>query len=435
MWYQKFRTFKRWQDIERERKEYEMYQSKVKNWWRSPETGMYIEPDNPNTLIPKKAFEDKTRRERGGFPVETWQKLWHHRVTDHSFDHLKRVKRYEHFQHLQYDQRFIPERVIFLGPDLAAAHFLVHRGAAVKFVGDDSWYKRDGKKNYSLPGQRVPGLYLEAIDASGTELIFEGFDNLYDLEHVRMLRLADCKFVNDWVMPRIGAIFSNSLEMLDLSGCNRISAKGLRGLRHLKKLKYLRLEGLDHVKDLAKSALLLEEAIPGLIILGVDFEHALKGLEKEMKILENERVVLDAKGNAHMEDDNGRLFYVAGCVNERPAVNEEDQPIMQSTIRREIPKMDDVEFERLDRLSGGKLRHLLVGSPGGYSWSNEVEVILSSEYKWKTKQGIHIDTKMLPLEKRKELFEKDVWDRIEAEAKSKELPNEEPEKITSDSNR
>lgn len=74
--------------------------------------------------------------------------------------------------------------------------------------------------------------------------------------------------------------------------------KGLRGLRHLKKLKYLRLEGLDHVKDLAKSALLLEEAIPGLIILGVDFEHALKGLEKEMKILENERVVLDAKGIA-----------------------------------------------------------------------------------------------------------------------------------------
>ena len=49
MWYQKFRTFKRWQDIERERKEYEMYQSKVKNWWRSPKTGMYIEPDNPST--------------------------------------------------------------------------------------------------------------------------------------------------------------------------------------------------------------------------------------------------------------------------------------------------------------------------------------------------------------------------------------------------
>lgn len=39
--------------------------------------------------------------------------------------------------------RVIPERLLFLGPDLAAAHFLVHRGAAVKFVGDDNWYKKD----------------------------------------------------------------------------------------------------------------------------------------------------------------------------------------------------------------------------------------------------------------------------------------------------
>ena len=30
----------------------------------------------------------------------------------------------------------IPERLLFLGPDLAAAHFLVHRGAAVKFLGE-----------------------------------------------------------------------------------------------------------------------------------------------------------------------------------------------------------------------------------------------------------------------------------------------------------
>lgn len=63
---------------------------------------------------------------------------------------------------------------MFLGPDLAAAHFLVHRDAAVKFVGDDAWYKKDAANNYSLPGRRIPDLYLEAIDASNTELMFEG---------------------------------------------------------------------------------------------------------------------------------------------------------------------------------------------------------------------------------------------------------------------
>lgn len=34
--------------------------------------------------------------------------------------------------------------------------------------------------------------------------------------------------------------------------------------------------------------------------------------------------------------------------------------------------MSDAEFNRLDALSGGKLRHLLVGSPSGYSWTEQV---------------------------------------------------------------
>lgn len=42
--------------------------------------------------------------------------------------------------------RMIPERLLFLGADLAAAHFLVHRGAAIKFVGDETWYRKDKKK-------------------------------------------------------------------------------------------------------------------------------------------------------------------------------------------------------------------------------------------------------------------------------------------------
>lgn len=121
--------------------------------------------------------------------------------------------------------RFIPERLLFLGPDLAAAHFLVHRDAAVKFVGDDAWYKKDKKVasllrlasdeqgNYSLPGVKVPALYIEAIDASNTELMYEGlshwclysclgFDNLYDLSKVRMLRMAGCEYMNDWTLAR-----------------------------------------------------------------------------------------------------------------------------------------------------------------------------------------------------------------------------------------
>lgn len=67
---------------------------------------------------------------------------------------------------------------MFLGPDLAAAHFIVHRKGAVKFIGDDVWHKIKKKgrfiSSYELPAQKVPGLFLEAIDASNTELMFEG---------------------------------------------------------------------------------------------------------------------------------------------------------------------------------------------------------------------------------------------------------------------
>lgn len=68
------------------------------------------------------------------------------------------------------------------------------------------------------------------------------------------------------------------------------------GLRSLKKLKFLRLDGLNYIPNIAKSALLLEEAIPDLTILGIDFESALQQIETENQLLQNDRVLLDAKG-------------------------------------------------------------------------------------------------------------------------------------------
>ncbi|PIO60012.1 hypothetical protein TELCIR_18509, partial [Teladorsagia circumcincta] len=72
----------------------------------------------------------------------------------------------------------------------------------------------------------------------------KGFENLQNLSHLRMLRLADCPYVDDWTLSRIGGMMEG-LEMLDLSGCHRVSAKGLMGLKMLKSLKYLRVEGID----------------------------------------------------------------------------------------------------------------------------------------------------------------------------------------------
>lgn len=43
-------------------------------------------------------------------------------------------------------------------------------------------------------------MFLEAIDASGTELMFEAFDNMINLSHLRLLRLANCPHIDDWLV-------------------------------------------------------------------------------------------------------------------------------------------------------------------------------------------------------------------------------------------
>lgn len=66
---------------------------------------------------------------------------WHARITDPSFWHTQqRIKAY---QKLVKGQPFIRERLIVLGPDLAAAHFLCHRNCRVRFVGRDDWTALD----------------------------------------------------------------------------------------------------------------------------------------------------------------------------------------------------------------------------------------------------------------------------------------------------
>ncbi|KAF8359756.1 hypothetical protein PRIPAC_94751, partial [Pristionchus pacificus] len=418
----KWSRFKRWQEAVKANEEHQKERYRLQNHIKLP-TGMYITPERPEDIAPKKDRADQTRQDQGALPMDLLTNHTQMRYLDHSVDNLRRFKRYDHFQHLQYDQRSIPERLLFLGADLAAAHFFVHRGAAVKFVGDETWYRRDKNKNYSLPGRKVDGLYVEAIDASDSEIMFEGLDNLSGLSHLRLLRLSNCEHIDDWSMSRLSALVPQ-LELLDISGCHSLSHKGLMALKTMKNLKYLRLEGLDHIKDLGKSALLLEESIPDVNVLGVEYELHLEDAIAERKLLEHPSVVQDARGNAFAEDENGRLFYIAGSVNERPTVTDDDNPIVTSTVKREIPAMSDEEFEELNVLSKGKLRHLLVGSPSGYEWTKETETILAHETMLKLKDGIPIDTKMLPSKERK-IYLTPLEDRIRDE-KEKLLGYERP---------
>jgi len=116
-----------------------------------------------------------------------------------------------------------------------------------------------------------PGFFIEAIDASESVLIYEGFQNLRNLVFLKYLDLSYCPYLDSWVLDRISGEYKDSLEYLDISGCPDIDWNGLECLWRLKKLKTLVLYDMDHVKDLPLLCLMLLDIFPGLEIRGVDY--------------------------------------------------------------------------------------------------------------------------------------------------------------------
>ncbi|KAG8199089.1 hypothetical protein JTE90_016226 [Oedothorax gibbosus] len=181
------------------------------------------------------------------------------------------------------DQRFVPERFLNLGPNLAAAHFITGRGGKVKFVGNDKWYSyADIKKGY-IPSIDTPGFYVEEIDATDTPLCYEGFENLYNLRALKKLILRECFLIDDWCLHRTH-IFKNSLQFIDVTGCPKVTERGIICLHPLRNLETLVIEDNPNIQNKELVCLLLQELAPKCNVIGVDFEDPvfLKRLENYM---------------------------------------------------------------------------------------------------------------------------------------------------------
>ncbi|CAH1975573.1 unnamed protein product [Acanthoscelides obtectus] len=163
-------------------------------------------------------------------------------------------------------QAYLPERNQILGNELAAAHFIVARGGAVKFFNHDEWVKADERGKYDLPRFYEEGWELQAIDCADMPLYYEGLVNLYDLRNVEWLSLNGCENMDDWCVDRITNQFSHSLIYLDLRNCPNISARGIGCLYKLQKLKILYLDDFMKSTVYEYTCLLLEEIMPNLEI-------------------------------------------------------------------------------------------------------------------------------------------------------------------------
>lgn len=184
---------------------------------------------------------------------------------DYSMDELKSVVQKRIFFAKCDDQKFVPDRHRILGPELAVSHFLLARGGAVKFENDDKWHRKENEKIF-LPRNRVEGLYVEAICADNTDLMYEGLVNFVDLEKVRYLSLKNCQYIDDFCLDRLH-IMAGTLEFLDLSGCLNITERGLATLHKLEKLEALVLQDLKLTREMELVTVMLQEVLPKCHVL------------------------------------------------------------------------------------------------------------------------------------------------------------------------
>ena len=111
------------------------------------------------------------------------------------------------YQSLVLSQVFLRDRLKALGPDLAAAHFLCHRNCRVRFRGQDHWTQLEADGSLNIPAVYVAGWYIEAIEASTAEIVYEGLQNFRNLEYLKVLNIyVIIVILSETVTPNWGSI-------------------------------------------------------------------------------------------------------------------------------------------------------------------------------------------------------------------------------------
>ncbi|XP_043282145.1 distal membrane-arm assembly complex protein 2 [Venturia canescens] len=223
---------------------------KLKEWRNVPEVAPADKPwwqmFDSNTKKKKKYVLIGTRMKVGPIDFGRWWKQ-------------------QKINYIKHEQQFVEERHRILGCELAAAHFLVHRGGKVKFLGAEQWTQRNKDGLYELPETYDPKYQITHLDASGMPLYYEGIENFQNLIKCTWANFSNNPNFDDWCVDRLIPHLPN-VKYLDISECKNISERALQAIYKLDHLKVLVITDFNRKPSFELSCSMLEECMPNLFV-------------------------------------------------------------------------------------------------------------------------------------------------------------------------
>lgn len=156
------------------------------------------------------------------------------------------------------------ERIKAVGPDRAAAEWLLRCGAKVRFQGFDRFHH-----DYNgLPTGPLGRYKIQAIDATESCIMHTGFDHLDGLQHLTEIKFNKCIYIEDACLEKLSSLenIQESLDKMEVVSCGNVTDRGLIALHKLRSLESLFLSDLPGVVEREKTVERLQTALPGLVI-------------------------------------------------------------------------------------------------------------------------------------------------------------------------
>lgn len=136
------------------------------------------------------------------------------------------------------------DRVAAVGPDRAAAEWLLRCGGACRMANGRRWYS-----SYNDLVSVNTRATIEAMDCTDSCISSGGLRHLESLSGLKFIKFDKCQYFGDTGVKNLDLVCS-SLERIRMSNCGLITEKGLVNLSTLTNLKSVELAFLPGVNDI-----------------------------------------------------------------------------------------------------------------------------------------------------------------------------------------